>query len=64
VLLPIRLLFILASLSLATAIARLGLWGLTEQQLEAQPFTGWRLYGRKVTHSNWCTTTNVICIHP
>jgi hypothetical protein len=49
VLLPLRLLFILLCLSLSATIAHLGLWGLTEQQLAGQPFTGWRLYGRKVT---------------
>jgi len=46
VLLPLRVIFILLSLSLATAIARIGLIGISDEELAAAPFTGWRLYIR------------------
>jgi len=46
VLLPVRLVFILVSLALATGLARLGLLGLSEEERQAGPFTGWRLYIR------------------
>lgn len=46
VLLPIRVVFILLSLTVATIIARIGLLGLTEEQQATAPFTGWRLYIR------------------
>jgi len=45
-LLPLRIVFILISLTLATAIARIGLLGISDEQLAAAPFTGWRLYIR------------------
>ena len=62
VLLPLRVIFILLSLSLATAIARftivhfqqsfnfsrIGLIGISDEELAAAPFTGWRLYIRHV----------------
>jgi len=46
ILLPLRIIFILISLSLATAIARIGLLGVSDEQLASAPFTGWRLYIR------------------
>ena len=49
VLLPIRVVFILLSLTVATIIARIGLLGLTEEQQATAPFTGWRLYIRYVS---------------
>ena len=49
VLLPVRLVFILVSLALATGLARLGLLGLSEEERQAGPFTGWRLYIRYVS---------------
>jgi len=45
-LLPIRLLFIVLCLSVASGLALIGLHGLTTEQLNARPFTGWRLYIR------------------
>lgn len=45
-LLPLRIIVILVSLSLASGLACLGLRGLTEEQVNARPFTGWRLYTR------------------
>jgi len=49
-LLPLRIVIILISLTLATAIARIGLVGISDEQLAATPFTGWRLY---IRHAIW-----------
>jgi len=47
-LLPIRLLISLIFLTLATSVGLLSLCGLTEEEIENKPFSGWRLNCRKV----------------
>jgi len=47
-LLPIRLLIALVCLTLATSVGLLSLCGLTEEEIENTPFSGWRLNCRKV----------------
>jgi len=42
-LLPIRVIVILVCLTLSTSLAKLGLSGLTPEDVAAAPFTGWRL---------------------
>lgn len=48
ILLPIRLLISLICLTLATSVGLLSLCGLTEEEIENTPFSGWRLNCRKV----------------
>jgi len=45
-LLPLRLLIALVSLTLATALAAVGLKGLEEGDIDRRPFVGWRLAAR------------------
>jgi len=47
-LLPIRLLIALICLILTTSVALLSLYGLTEEDIEEKPFSGWRLRCRQV----------------
>lgn len=47
-LLPIRLLFALICLTLTAILANVGLYGLSMEEIDSEPFTGWRLFLRKV----------------
>jgi hypothetical protein len=48
---PVRLVVAILLITLATCLACIGLHGLPVNQLDARPFTGWRLWIRKVP--NW-----------
>jgi hypothetical protein len=45
---PVRLVVAILLITLATCLACIGLHGLPAHQLDARPFTGWRLWIRKV----------------
>jgi len=47
-LLPIRLMVALICLTFTSLLAYVGLYGLTMEDIDRQPFTGWRLFFRKI----------------